>query len=268
MSNIESSKLYESVIDDVINDSRQDFENSGIDESTLQELKKLWQEKLTLAGVASFSWEKQDEEDEEEEEEEQHVQLPVNPEPQPEVQLKAEPNTTSNNNVTTTTTTTNNNNNNSTNNSPANDGAPVKLKTEPGLSQNVNEDNVLGIQVPRINQTDGTFEMEIYTSEPTKLLKRLQKNNKKKLVQFDGAFDDDEDSDLDDSNDLDSDINSELDDDDPEDQDDDQEGQIALCLYDKVQRIKSKWKCSLKEGIANINGKDYVFNKATGECEW
>ena len=50
MSNIESSKLYESVIDDVINDSRQDFENSGIDESTLQELKKLWQEKLTLAG--------------------------------------------------------------------------------------------------------------------------------------------------------------------------------------------------------------------------
>ena len=110
--------------------------------------------------------------------------------------------------------------------------------------------------------------MEIYTSEPTKLLKRLQKNNKKKLVQFDGAFDDDEDSDLDDSNDLDSDINSELDDDDPEDQDDDQEGQIALCLYDKVQRIKSKWKCSLKEGIANINGKDYVFNKATGECEW
>ncbi|RCK59101.1 Transcription initiation factor IIA large subunit [Candida viswanathii] len=245
MSNIETSKLYESVIDDVINDSRQDFENSGIDESTLQELKKLWQEKLTLAGVANFSWEKPEEDDEEVEE--QHPnQIPPPP------------------------TTTTNSNNNSNSHSTADDGIPSRPKLEPGLVQsNPEEDNVLGIQVPKINQADGTFEMEIYTSEPGKLLKTLaKKNNKKKLVQFDGAFDDEEDSDLDDSNDLDSDINSELDDDDPEDQDDDQEGQVALCLYDKVQRIKSKWKCSLKEGIANINGKDYVFNKATGECEW
>ncbi|RCK62426.1 Transcription initiation factor IIA large subunit [Candida viswanathii] len=257
MSNIETSKLYESVIDDVINDSRQDFENSGIDESTLQELKKLWQEKLTLAGVANFSWEKPEEDDDEEEE--QHV--PTIPVPEePEIKLQVEPNTITNNN----------NNNNSNSHSTADDGIASRPKLEAGLVQtNPEEDNVLGIQVPKINQADGTFEMEIYTSEPGKLLKTLtKKNNRKKLVQFDGAFDDEEDSDLDDSNDLDSDINSELDDDDPEDQDDDQEGQVALCLYDKVQRIKSKWKCSLKEGIANINGKDYVFNKATGECEW
>ena len=47
MSNTETSKLYESVIEDVINDSRQDFENNGIDESTLQELRRIWCEKLT-----------------------------------------------------------------------------------------------------------------------------------------------------------------------------------------------------------------------------
>ena len=56
MSNTETSKLYESVIEDVINDSRQDFENNGIDESTLQELRRIWCEKLTQSGVAKFSW--------------------------------------------------------------------------------------------------------------------------------------------------------------------------------------------------------------------
>ncbi|KAL6451886.1 toa1 Transcription initiation factor IIA large subunit [Candida maltosa Xu316] len=235
MSNIETSKLYESVIEDVINDSRQDFENSGIDESTLQELKKLWQEKLTIAGVSNFSWEKEDEEEEEQELEVPGIHDPV---------IKQDSENGSANAATIPTTST------------------ASIKTEPGVAgvedEAEEEDDVLGIQIPKINQTD-----EIHT--PKKLLRKINK----KLVQIDGAFDeDDEDSDLDDINDFDSDINSDLDDDDPEDQDNDEEGQVALCLYDKVQRIKSKWKCSLKEGIANINGKDYVFNKATGECEW
>lgn len=33
------ARIYESIIDDVINDSRQDFEDSGIDEATLQDLR-------------------------------------------------------------------------------------------------------------------------------------------------------------------------------------------------------------------------------------
>ena len=54
MSNTETSKLYESVIEDVINDSRQDFENNGIDESTLQELRRIWCEKLTQSELQNF----------------------------------------------------------------------------------------------------------------------------------------------------------------------------------------------------------------------
>ncbi|KAI1323216.1 transcription factor IIA, alpha/beta subunit [Xylariaceae sp. FL0255] len=66
-------------------------------------------------------------------------------------------------------------------------------------------------------------------------------------------------------------INSDLDD--PEDNiegddDDEDAGQIMLCMYDKVQRVKNKWKCVLKDGVLNVNGKDYVFHKATGEYEW
>lgn len=41
--------------------------------------------------------------------------------------------------------------------------------------------------------------------------------------------------------------------------------EVMVCLYDKVQRIKNKWKCVLKDGVLNTGGRDYVFSKATGE---
>ncbi|KAJ4397270.1 transcription factor IIA subunit alpha [Gnomoniopsis smithogilvyi] len=84
---------------------------------------------------------------------------------------------------------------------------------------------------------------------------------------FDGGFDDDVKKE-----ELDEDaINSDLDDPnevDIEEDEDENIDQIMLCMYDKVQRVKNKWKCTLKDGILNVNGKDYVFHKATGEYEW
>lgn len=72
--------------------------------------------------------------------------------------------------------------------------------------------------------------------------------------QFDGADDSpkeevDEDA-----------INSDLDDPDDliaEDHDaDEMDGQVMLCTYDKVQRVKNKWKCTLKDGILTTGGKE------------
>ncbi|KAI0804351.1 transcription factor IIA, alpha/beta subunit [Xylaria sp. FL0064] len=87
--------------------------------------------------------------------------------------------------------------------------------------------------------------------------------------RFDGPDDDvKEEDDLEDDEDA---INSDLDDPDDnveENEDDEEGGQIMLCMYDKVQRVKNKWKCVLKDGVLNVNGKDYVFHKATGEYEW
>ncbi len=40
---------------------------------------------------------------------------------------------------------------------------------------------------------------------------------------------------------------------------------MVLCLYDKVQRVKNKWKCVLKDGVASIDGRDYLFAKCNGE---
>ncbi|KZL64892.1 transcription factor IIA [Colletotrichum tofieldiae] len=83
------------------------------------------------------------------------------------------------------------------------------------------------------------------------------------IASYDGYDDDEVDEDA---------INSDLDDPD-EDKDEDEVddeglGHIMLCMYDKVQRVKNKWKCILKDGVLTVNGKEYVFHKATGEYEW
>lgn len=71
----------------------------------------------------------------------------------------------------------------------------------------------------------------------------------------DDLFDDDEDADA---------INSELDDPDDnaieEEQDEGRPNQVMLCTYDKVQRVKNKWKCTLKDGVLNTGGKECAKN--------
>ena len=36
----------------------------------------------------------------------------------------------------------------------------------------------------------------------------------------------------------------------------------------QITRVRNKWKFHLKDGIMNLKGKDYLFQKATGEGEW
>jgi len=57
-------------------------------------------------------------------------------------------------------------------------------------------------------------------------------------------------------------INSDLDDSEDElgdgDNSDDDMVDYMLCTYDKVQRVKNKWKCTLKDGILTTNKKESV----------
>ncbi|KAF5130668.1 Transcription initiation factor IIA large subunit [Metarhizium anisopliae] len=101
--------------------------------------------------------------------------------------------------------------------------------------------------------------------EATKHTATSVSRKRRGIVGYDGGDDDD---DIDDEDAINSDL------DDPEDEHDDDEvddeglGHIMLCMYDKVQRVKNKWKCTLKDGVLTVNGKEYVFHKATGEYEW
>ncbi|KAI9402285.1 hypothetical protein POPTR_001G244204v4 [Populus trichocarpa] len=64
------------------------------------------------------------------------------------------------------------------------------------------------------------------------------------------------------------------DDDDDEDLDGVDQGEelntqhLILAQFDKVTRTKSRWKCTLKDGVMHINNRDILFNKATGEFEF
>ncbi|ODQ80845.1 hypothetical protein BABINDRAFT_7528 [Babjeviella inositovora NRRL Y-12698] len=219
MSAAEAAKLYESIIDDVINESRQDFEDSGIDEATLQELMQIWREKLSGTGVGQFSWD---------------------PRPDPEEAAAAE-----------------------------------QIKHEEAALKKEEAD------------TKANFEMTIDTLNGEKAVKVKKERKPKTRVKKERSHSNDPaleglsdiSSDEEGFNDSD-DINSDLDDSDEDDllndSDFDGEGEgegdvetnTMLCLYDKVQRVKNKWKSNLKEGVANINGKDYAFQKANGESEW
>ncbi|CAD1811440.1 Transcription factor IIA, alpha/beta subunit family protein [Candida parapsilosis] len=284
MSNTEASKLYETIIEDVISDSRQDFENMGIDEATLQELRKIWCEKLSQSKVGKFSWDEND--DYGEDEPALLIGNSNGDDAATSVSVKEEPMLTSSQLDTKNQEgdDVNAQNGDIAGNDPASDvlsyNNDLGIQLPPISVKNEQNDN--GLSLPPLPQTDGTFEMTLHVNNPKQILKQLQKKPKSKkpsskLRQVDGTLDDDDDDDEDededgdifnDSDDINSDLDDDLESDKSDDEDGDQEGQIMLCLYDKVQRIKNKWKSNLKEGIANIDGKDYVFHKATGECEW
>ncbi|KAL3530793.1 hypothetical protein ACH5RR_010115 [Cinchona calisaya] len=65
-----------------------------------------------------------------------------------------------------------------------------------------------------------------------------------------------------------------LNEDDDDDVDDVDQGEdlntthLVLAQFDKVTRTKSRWKCTLKDGIMHINNKDILLNKATGEFDF
>ncbi|KAI3682457.1 hypothetical protein L1987_82448 [Smallanthus sonchifolius] len=81
------------------------------------------------------------------------------------------------------------------------------------------------------------------------------------LINQNDVLDDDEDEPL----------NENDDDDDLDDVDQGEElntQHLVLAQFDKVTRAKSRWRCTLKDGIMHINNKDVLFNKATGEFDF
>ncbi|KAK4892682.1 hypothetical protein LTR28_002286, partial [Elasticomyces elasticus] len=76
---------------------------------------------------------------------------------------------------------------------------------------------------------------------------------------LDGVGSDDDRTNIKDEDDEDA-INSDLDD--PEEaeaeveDDEDEAHETMLCTYDKVQRVKNKWKCTLKDGLLHTGGKE------------
>ncbi|KAF2765198.1 hypothetical protein EJ03DRAFT_217833 [Teratosphaeria nubilosa] len=146
-------------------------------------------------------------------------------------------------------------------NQQPNRNLPLAARTFP-IKQEHTKNEIKQEQINDFKQEDSKSEIDQkhIKTEPT-------------IPQLDGDFDEDEDKpeikDEDDENV----INSDLDDSDDEGagaigEDDDDMGDSILCTYDKVQRVKNKWKCTLKDGVMSVGGKEYVFHKGMGEFEW
>jgi len=237
MSNTIVTSVYKWIIDNVVENVKKDFSSMGVEENILQEFQRNWELKVINSKVANFQ------------------KFSVNEDyyTQP---TYDQYNPASAQNLI-------NQNNFQFPYSESQYSVPptfntVQTKIEP-LSNNINSSS------SNIPQTDGTND-ELTTEEIDKIVERkiLEANKGKNISQVDGE-DDDDDDDLN----YDDNINSDLDDDDDDDNDDENETEhLILCQYEKVTRIKNKWKCSLKDGIINVNGKDYLFQKATGDFEW
>ena len=353
MSNSACAELYANIIEEVIIESRQDFENAGIDEQTLQDLRNIWKQRLAAAKVAPLGWGDDDDDDDDDDDgkdlgveqasadissaeiapnmavtvdnpgEQKNVPLPQSQQQQilqdahqlqnfqelqqqqqqqqqqhqqqqqdlqlqktteldPQISNPQLPNLT--NHTSLQPTQSHNQTFDMSFIGTQNNGDGIKTEENSSVKKEGGDESVPPFGFP--------------TSLPTSNKNNLQdptvtfsiRNN-----QLDGSFDfsapkenaNDSDSDDDLGSDLGADsdaINSDLDDSDDEDDDsngeeDDEDGEnggangdieqnIMLCLYDRVQRVRNRWKCSLKDGLMNINGKDYVFQKATGDSEW
>lgn len=139
------------------------------------------------------------------------------------------------------------------------------------------------------------IEIEFVLPRRSKVAKKVNPKKLKKLCtqpvsQIDGSMDtSDEASDGTDDENDDEDLDDDKDEDDQEIEEDGGEEEplnseddvsdddptdlfetdnIVVCQYDKIIRNRNKWKFYLKDGIMNLNGADYVFQKANGEAEW
>lgn len=254
MSNPEASRVYEVIVDSVVNEVREDFENAGIDEQTLQDLKRVWQLKLSETRVANFSWDPQ----------EKSLQQPMinvaNGSDFLGAANNAVPSEYSLNNESQGLVLPGFPNEESNKIDPASTAqAQEKIHANGSDAAEVKDDEEQYVKKEAEGKSGGSQEIELTLSynngQEADFLKQEAKKAKRSAL-----LDTDE-------------VGSELDDSDDdylisEGEEDGPDENLMLCLYDKVTRTKARWKCSLKDGIATVNRKDYTFQKSQVEAEW
>ncbi|KAJ3120599.1 hypothetical protein HK098_004468 [Nowakowskiella sp. JEL0407] len=256
--------VYRWIIDEVVAKVNAEFTKLGLDDSVLHELKQTWETKLIQSDCATF-------------------QAPLynidsinaaNPHlsiPEPQTTLvKEEPvdyNFMNENDAFFQQLAQQiaQQSNSSTSNNSSN---PFRMMNN--SQGNLNAGQLLNQNMFRLPQLDGAVDvpdLKLITEPELKRedLDRRLLSLSRKIQQTDGPNDDDDDDDDDEENEAE--IGSDLDDEES-DEDEQEADHLILCQYEKVSRIKNKWKCVLKDGIVNVNGKDYLFSKANCDFEW
>lgn len=266
-------KLYKAVIDDVVNSVREAFADEGIDEQVLLELKATWEKRLSESKAVSDSYGHQ-------------VQTLA----QAAGGSKQQPNVAGGDtsaSLSTPLVLPGRSGKQPPQQTPTNNGTPSASSSIPNFPPPPT--------VPSIPPPSGPSSQLTSISYPPGM-RPSNSQRQFNIGQVDGPHDtSDEDDDDDDAKDRDDDDrDDDRDDDDGKDDDVDNESpgedeeplnseddvsdeepnelfetdNVVVCQYDKITRSRNKWKFHLKDGIMNLQGKDYVFQKAVGDAEW
>ncbi|KAJ3380685.1 transcription factor IIA subunit alpha [Lobulomyces angularis] len=249
MSNSQVPIVYKGVIDDVIEKMSQHFLSQGLDHLILNQLSANWEQKLIQLNVADF----------------QQQQQPQDSTQNSSSQLFQGNPYLVNQDLFNTYAAAN----------MANIQQSINQQVQQGAGNNSNGFNI----TQNDGQDDETLPKSVLDEIEPPLKTKKNKNLKTQqlnrheidiilIKQLDGNEDGDDDSDEDEEEDLDQNLGSDLDDSDDSDDSAQPVDHLILCQYEKVTRIKTKWKCVLKDGIVNVNGRDFLFNKANGDFEW
>lgn len=260
------NELYNSIVDDVVDNVKEAFSEEGVDEQILKSLKESWLRRIREA--------------------QQPRQTP------PQIQQQHQQNNINNNiNNNSSTNSTNNSNNNNLSQSQQPQHASVIVynnhqQQQPAIRSNDNLHASTALNLSQQHRQQLVAEVAGSHQRPhqetTSHVPQLDGSNgtsdeDENDDESDGDFPEgDDDVDVSDEEDKETDTNR--DDEDPLNSGDDVSNDessemfdidnVVVCQYDKITRNRNKWKFHLKDGIMNINGKDYVFQKAVGDAEW
>lgn len=239
MSNKAVSATYRMIIDDVIANVRQDFEDMGIEKEVLDELQRSWEQKIVSTGVADF---------------EGAAPIPPKSKNKKEGSSSAAPATAGESS--------------SQARGENGDNKDVHVKKE--------DDEGNSNKVARTNGSSNVHSESAGNGERSATF--ANGSNPHTSANINGLLDDTGAGSSNSANKRkrpaadDNEIGSDLDDSDEDEMlgnvDADGNEDMILCLYDKVQRVRNKWKCVLRDGVASIDGRDYVFSKLSSELEW
>lgn len=280
-------KIYLTVIDEVLSNVREAFLDEGYDELLLQELKNMWEGKLNASRALQISNESESSNRNGSASNGGSLRLPVNM-----AKDASRNNADARSEMDSAT-------------RSALQALPQSIYPSSTGSSSAHHQNGKKLHTP---QLDGNVDVDILVNEPSVDPTNIPQNKLNKKVktlhsiQLDGNgddsdVDDDDDDDIgevsihgdEEDDDVDDDKanndNSEYEgkeDPDPLNSDDDltepgspdsnsdlfDTDNVIVCQYDKITRIKNRWKFHLKDGVMNINGRDYLFSKANGDAEW
>lgn len=259
------NELYSSIVDDVVENVKEAFSEEGVDEQILKSLKEAWLRRIRESQQPRQTTQQQQLPQQQSQSQPQHPQ-------QTSVIVY-------NNNISNSSISNNNNNHNNLHTQPPQSNDNLDVSTALNLSQHHRQQTVAELA----DSNQRTQQLGDGTNSNTSHLPQLDGSNgisdddDDNDDESDGDFPDgDDDVDVSDEEDKETDANRE--DEDPLNSGDDvsndessemfETDNVVVCQYDKITRNRNKWKFHLKDGIMNINGRDYVFQKAVGDAEW